>query len=85
MKNFTMKITDVNSTWSVVLRERDADPTDSVNIRIVENGLATSVGKWYVYITRLSDQGFLIFINLSFSTPWATSENGKSVECFCLT
>ena len=48
MKNFTMKITDVNSTWSVVLREIDADPTNSVNIRIVENELATSTGKWCV-------------------------------------
>ena len=46
MKNFTMKITDINSTWSVVLRELDADPTDSVNIRIVENELAASTGKW---------------------------------------
>ena len=48
MKNFTMKITDVNDTWSVVLREIDADPTDSVNIRIVENELAASTGKWLV-------------------------------------
>ena len=45
-----MKIVDVSSTWSVVLRERDADPTDSINIRIVENELAISVGKWYVNV-----------------------------------
>ena len=68
MKNFTMKITDVNSTWSVVLREIDADPTDSVNIRIVENELATSTGKWCV-----SSSGCI------FSSPEPSGSQGELI------
>jgi hypothetical protein len=65
MKKFFMKVIQANVDLSVVLRDLDTqDNCDTLNVKVIEDGIARSVGQWSV--TFYLKNNFLLFSTLPF-------------------